>query len=144
MPPFDPDGVNVAQKWKTWLADFKTYLIVSNITDKKCQLALLLYQAGQRVREIFRQLPDTGEDDAFDTAVTKLTSHFEPQKNKLFKVYTFRKAVQRSNETVGQLHTHLSTLAESCKFHEMEFEIQVQIVIGGHSTHLRKQALRDP
>ena len=78
MPPFDPDGANVAHKWKTWLADFKTYLIASNIMDKKRQRALLLYQAGQRVREILRQLPDTGEDDAFDTAVTKLTSYFEP------------------------------------------------------------------
>ena len=94
MPPFDQDGANVAHKWKTSLADFKTYLITSNITDKKRQRTLLLYQAGQRVREIFFQLPDTGEDDDFDTAVTKLTSHFEPQKKKLFEGYTFRKAVQ--------------------------------------------------
>ena len=69
------------------------------MTDKKHQRALLSYQAGQHVREIFRQLPDTGEDDDFDTAVTKLTSHFESQKNKLFEVYTFRKAVEGSNET---------------------------------------------
>ena len=104
MPPFDPDGANVAHKWKTWLADFKMYLIASNITDKKRQRALLLYQAG-RVREIFRQLHDTGEDDAFDTAVTKLTSHFEPQKNRLFEVYTFRKAVQAPSETLDQFQT---------------------------------------
>ena len=88
-------------------------------------------------------MPDTGEDDAFDTAATKFTSHFEPQKNKLFEVYTFRKAVQESNDT-DQFHTRLRTLAESCEFHDLEFEIQVQIVIGGRSTCLRKQALRDP
>ena len=50
MPPFDPDGANFSHKWKTWLADVKTYLIASNITDKKRQRALLLYQAGPRVR----------------------------------------------------------------------------------------------
>ena len=144
MPPFDPDGANVAQKWKSWLAYFKTYLIASNITDKKRQHALLLYETGQRVREIFRQLPDTREDDAFDTAVTKLTCYFEPQKNKLFKVYTFRKAVQGPNETLDQFHTRLRTLAENCEFHDLEYEIQVEIVIGGRSTRLRKQALRDP
>ena len=144
MPPFDLDGANVAHKWKTWLADFKTYMTASNITDKKRQRALLLYQAGQRVREIFRQLPNTGEDDDFDTAVTKRTSHFELQKNKLFEVYTFRKAVQGSNETLDQFHTRLRPLAESCEFHDLEFETQVQIVIGGRSTRLRKQALRDP
>ena len=33
---------------------------------------------------------------------------------------------------------------ESCEFHDLEFEIQVQIVIGGRSARLRKQALRDP
>ena len=110
MPLFDADGANVAQKWKTWLADFKMYLIASNIMDKKHQCALLLYQAGQRVREIFCQLPDTGEDDAINTAVTKLTSYFEPQKNKLFEVYTFRKAVQGPNETLDQFHRHLRTL----------------------------------
>ena len=137
-------GTCPSHKWKTWLADFKTYLISSNITDKKGQRTLLLYQAGQRVREIFRQLPDTGEDDAFDTAVTKLTSYFEPQKNKLFEVYAFRKAVQGPNETLDQFHTRLRTLAESCEFHDLEFEIQVQIVIGGRATRLRKQALRGP
>ena len=144
MPPFDLDGANVAQKWETWLADFKTYLIASNITDKKRQRALLLYQAGQRVRELFRQLLNTGEDDAFDTAVTKLTSYFKQQKNKPFKVYTFKKTVQGPNETLDQFHTCLLTLAENCEFHDLEFEIQVQIVTGRHSTHLRKQALRDP
>ena len=144
MPPFDPDGANVAQNWKTWLADFKTYLIASNIMDKKRQRALLLHQAGQRVREIFRQLPNTREDDDFDTTVKKLTSYFEPQKNKLFKVYTFRKTVQGPNETLDQFHQWLGTLAENWEFHDLKFEIQVQIVIGGRSTRLRKQALRDP
>ena len=144
MPPFNPDGANVAQKWKILLAYFKTYLIASNITDKKRQHALLLYETGQRVREIFHQLPDTKGDDAFDTAVTKLTSYFEPQKNKLFKVYTFRKAVQGPNGTLDLFHTRLRTLAENCEFHDLEYEIQVQIVIGGRSTRLRKQALRDP
>ena len=56
----------------------------------------------------------------------------------------FGKAVQGSDETLDQFHTRLRTLAESCEFHDLEFEIQVQIVIGGRSIRLRKQALRDP
>lgn len=57
IPPFDPDaeiGTNLAPKWKIWIEDFQMYLVASGITDKKKQPALLLYQAGPRVREIFR------------------------------------------------------------------------------------------
>ncbi|CAB4017519.1 Hypothetical predicted protein [Paramuricea clavata] len=72
MAPFDPDteiGTNLAPKWKIWIDDFKTYLVATGITDKKRQRALLLYQVGSRVREIFRQLPDTAEDNDLDTAI---------------------------------------------------------------------------
>ena len=86
MPPFDPDvdiGQNIAPRWKIWIKDFKTYLVANGITDKKRQPELLLYQAGPRVRPIFRQLPDTGEDDDIDTEIEKLNSYFEPQKHRL-------------------------------------------------------------
>ena len=33
---------------------------------------MLLFLAGPRVRDIFRQLPDTGDDADFDTALAKL------------------------------------------------------------------------
>ena len=66
MPPFNPDddvGGNQAIRWRTWLVDFKMFLAASNITNKTRQRALLLYQAGPRVREIFGQFPDPGTDD---------------------------------------------------------------------------------
>jgi len=80
IPSFDPDtavGASLATRWRTWLNDFDTFLVTSGITDKKQQRALL-YQAGPRIREILKQLPDTGDADAFDTAKTKLTEYFEP------------------------------------------------------------------
>ena len=145
MPPFDPDtdlGADLAARWRIWLDDFNTYLVASNITNDKRKRALLLYQAGSRVREIFRNLEETGED--FDTAVTKLNDFFKPQKNRLFEVYKFRQAVQGQSESLDQFHTRLRTLATNCDFHDAEFEVQVQIVIGGRSNRLRKLALRDP
>ena len=62
IPPFDPGaeiGVNLAPKWKIWLQDFEMYLVASGVTDKKKKKALLLYQAGPRVREIFARFPIT-------------------------------------------------------------------------------------
>ena len=75
MPPFDPDtdlGADLAVRWKIWRDDFDTYLVASNITNDKRKRALLLYQAGSRVREIFRNLDDNGED--FQTAVTRVNA----------------------------------------------------------------------
>ena len=57
---------------KIWINDFKTYLVATGFTDKKRQRALLLYQVESRVREIFRQLPDTGENNDLHTAVKRI------------------------------------------------------------------------
>ena len=35
-------------------------------------------------------------------------------------------------------------MAETCEFTNIEFEIEEQIIIGGRSSKIRKQALRDP
>ena len=147
MPPFDPDseiGANIGPKWKVWLEDFEMYITANGITDKKKKRALLLYQAGSRVREIFRQLPDRGEDDDYDTAVTKLNGYFEPQKHRLYEVYKFREARQGSTETLDQYYTRLRSLSARCEFSDSDFEILVQIVLCGSSTRLRKHALKDP
>ena len=92
MPEFNPDaelGASLATRWNTWLADFEMFLLASGITDEKRKRALLLYQAGQRVGEIFRQIPETGTDSDYKIAKDKLTEYFEPQKNRRYKVYRF-------------------------------------------------------
>ena len=147
IPPFNPDdevGGNQAIRWRTWLADFKMFLAASNITNKTRQRALLLYQAGPRVREIFRQFPDPGTDDDVAKAEELLTAYFEPQMNRLYEVYKFRQAKQGASETIDQFHTRLHSLAKNCEFSDVNFEIMVQIVIGRKSSRVRKQALRDP
>ena len=80
--------------------------------------ALFLYQAGPRIREIFTQIPDTGNDDDYEKAKDKLREYFEPQKNRrYYEVYRFRKATQESQETldhdceVSQKHVNLQTLS---------------------------------
>ena len=133
MLPFDPDaeiGVNLAPKWKIWLQDFEIYLVASGVTDdKKKRALLLLYQAGPRVREIFRQIPDHGDDDDFDTAVNKLNAYFEPLKHRLYDVYQFRQTKQGEMETLDQYYTQLRSLSQNCDFHDPDFEIMIQIVL---------------
>ena len=87
IPPvreFQPDaelGASLASKWRTWLADFEMFSTASGITTTTRKRSLLLYLAGSRVREIFQHLPDVGNADDYDTAKTKLNTHFEPSVN---------------------------------------------------------------
>ena len=99
--------------------------------------ALLLYQSRPRVREIFKQLTDTGIAEDYEIANAKLQEYFEPQANRCYEVYRFRQATQETNETLDQFHTR--TLAQTCEFHGTDFEIEEQIIIGGTSSKIRKR-----
>jgi hypothetical protein len=79
LPDFNLDsevGASLATRWTNWLDGFEMFILASGITDKKRKRALLLYQAGQRVREMFRQLPNTGTAADYKTATDKLTEYF--------------------------------------------------------------------
>lgn len=84
-------------------------LAANGVTDKK--RALPLYQAGSPLREIFWQIPDWGDDDNYDMAVTKLNVYFEPQRHRLYEVYKFCEDCQISNETLDQYYTRLRSLS---------------------------------
>ena len=147
VPPFVVDaelGLSLASRWALWLREFNTFLLASGITDKKRQRALLLYQAGPQVREIFAQLTDVGGDSDFELAKEKLTQYSEPQKNRRYEVYRFRELKQGEKESLDQFHTRLRNMAKVCDFHDADFEIEEQIIIGGRSSRIRKRALRDP
>ncbi len=147
MPEFRPDakvGASLATRWINWQSDFEMFLTASGITDAKRKRALLLYQAGPRVREIFKQLTDTGNDDDYEVAKAKLKEYFDPQKNRRYEVYRFRQAMENPDETLDEYHTRLRTMSATCEFNDVEFEIEQQIIIGGTSSKIRKRALRDP
>ena len=150
LPPFDPNaelGASVAARWKLWLRDFDTFLVASGIRDAKRQKALLLYQAGPKVREIFNQLSDVdgeGDEDNFATTKAKLIEYFEPQKNRRYEVYRFRETRQGNQESLDTFHTRLRQISSTCEFEDVDFEIEEQIIIGGRSSRIRRRALRDP
>ena len=102
-----------------------------------------LYQNGSRVREIFNQLPpfvtEEHEEpgDEYETAKAQLTAYFEPQKNRCYEVYWFHQTTQAASETLDQYHTRLRTMAQTCEFQEVDFEIEEQIIIGGSYSRIR-------
>ena len=109
MPIFEPknDPINTSARWTQWLERFNAYLVAADIKDETQKRAILLYQAGPEVYEIFKTLPNTGEAKDFRKAVDDLTAYFEPDKNKIYQTYRFRQAKQMPSETVDQYHTRL-------------------------------------
>ena len=75
VPWFEPkaDLTNTSARWTQWIERLNTFLIASNIKDPSRKRALLLYQAGPEVHEIFKTLPDTGDEKDFDKAVQACT-----------------------------------------------------------------------
>ena len=142
---FNPDcevGSSVSKRWETWLKDFKTYCVAIDITGNARKRALLLYEGGQRVRQIFSNL--TGEDNDFDTAMTKLTEYFTPLKNTRYEIYKFRQLKQEDSESLDTFHMRLRESSCNCQFTNVDSEIEQQIITGGKFTQIRKSALKNP
>ena len=53
--PYAELGASLATRWHTWVDDFEMFLLASGIQDTTRKRALLLYQVGPRVCDIFRQ-----------------------------------------------------------------------------------------
>ena len=57
------DTENLGGKWKKWLERFEeNYLVAYNITDAKCQKALMLLSAGTAVQDMYDTLKATGDE----------------------------------------------------------------------------------
>ena len=113
----DEVGGNQTSRWRTWLADFKIFIAACYIiTKKRRQRELLLYQAGPRVREIFRQFPDPGTDDDVAKTEELLMAYFEPQKNRLYEVHKFRQANKELPKQSISSNTRLPSLTKNCEF----------------------------
>ena len=145
MPSFEPrsDPTSTSARWSRWLERFNTYLVAADIKDDGKKRALLLYQAGSEVYEIFKTLEEDEAKD-FKSVVKALKKYFEPEKNVIYQTYIFRQATQGKEEGIHEFHTRLRGLAKHCEFADADFEIEMQIVTNGTSSRLRMKALQDP
>ena len=146
MAYFDAKGDpgSVSQRWKQWVRRFKCYIDAMNITSNKQKRALLIYQAGPDVQDIFETLEETGPDGDYNTALAKLNNYFLPKKNVAYEIYVFRQVKQDVNESIDSYCTRLRKLSATCKFKNVDFEIKTQIIQACTSQRLRRRALREP
>lgn len=145
FPPLDHEGdpFTVGRRWKQWIERFAVFLVAMNVKDEARKRAMLLYYVGETVHEIFKTLPDKGDDTDYERAVNCLDKYFKPTTNSEFPVFLFRKAVQNPDETIDQYQTRLRQLAQRCEFEDEDREIKSQIIQSCRSTKLRRRALKD-
>ena len=114
------------------------YITANGITDEKQKRALLLYQAGSRVREIFRQLPDRGEDDDYDTAVAKLNGYFGPQKTSFVRSLQISRSSPRKYWNIGPILHEACLLAVNSPIQTLKSLFKsyyVDLLLAWENTH---------
>ena len=127
----------ISQRWRKWIKSFEYYIAASGITDKKQQRAILLHLAGPEVQDTFVTLEDTGND----TAITKLTTYFEQQKNIPFERHNFRQTTQLQGETIEQIAIRLKHQVKFCDYNNPDDMIRDQIIEHCSSSGLRRRLL---
>ena len=119
------------------------YLAAHDVKDPTRKRALLLYSAGEEVSDIFKTLPDQGEEKEYKKAVAALNAYFQPKVNKTYETYMFRNATQNLGESLDSYCTRLRRMAQTCEFTNEDEEIKSHIVMSCLSSRLCRRALRD-
>jgi hypothetical protein len=155
---FDVEGEAgmVATAWSAWVEEFEAYAdsrgvfecdgsSKSAMQSRAQRRALLLYCAGPRVRDVFRNLETSKGSkvaaDNYEDVVKLLNGHFLVRPNITFQRHLFRKTVQLSSETVAQYVTRLRKAAVGCSFIDDNDQIKDQVVEYCLSDGLRRKCL---
>ena len=143
-PPLELDSTATNQQtvWEEWVENLSMYFIAANLTDKKQQKAILLYQGGQHLRKIHETLNDTGS--SFDDTKALLDSHFEEKRSITYERYKMRQRKPLDNETSAAYITELKKLAKHCKFNEYSADDAIidQFIVHCKSSKLRRNLLK--
>ena len=94
-PSFDARGdlSSTGQRWTEYTDCFDKFLTAMEIDDPIRQRTLLLHFS-EEICCIFKTVPDTGEGNNYRTAITKLTTYFQPKKLHL-NVILFAKPINK-------------------------------------------------
>ena len=110
--------------------------------DPTVRRGLLLTYVGEATNDIFDTLSDTGT--TYETAITRLTEHFDPIRNKDINIYDFRQIKQEPGESLQNFYRRLKEKAILCEFPNQDAEIKTQIIHHTSDSRIRRKALREP
>ena len=96
LPPFSQltDPATAAPRWRRWIGRLDHYFRATRKTDGAVKRSMMLHVGGDELYDLFEHLPNTGNDDDYDAAVTALNRYFDPQLNPDYERFKLRQAVQ--------------------------------------------------
>ena len=152
LPPFGEFELlpreTAAIRFDKYIRRLSNMFKAMDITDPERQKAMLLHYMGEQATDIFDTLTmpavnpdDQTLNDVYKCATRAIKEHFEPHKSVDHLVYSFRKEVQSTCETVSEFYTRLVILAKRCDFQNSDLEIKRQIIQGTTSHRLRRKAI---
>ena len=131
-----------AIRWQKWLRNFNFAMTGFNITSQKRKRALLLFYGGTELQDLFETLPNTGNDNDYDAAVSALNDNIIPKTNKQYETIIFQQCMQATDETINQYLCRLRQQASLCKFTNPDKEIAIQLIKGCTSDNLKQKAMQ--
>ena len=141
FPPFDPltDPASVGLRWRKWTRRFKNLLISLREFDPTVPRGLLLTYVGEATNDIFDTLSDTGT--TYETAITRLTDHFDPIRNKAIDIAADK---SRTRRITAKLLPPPERESNSLRIPNQDAEIKTQIIHHTSDSQIHRKALREP
>ena len=138
FPIFDTqtDPTSIGPRWRKWMARFENRIKAINLTDPEIKLALLLDYAGDDVYDDFLTLTlppaaggnDPPGNDIHHRSIVALNTHYAPQVQREYEIFSFRTAKQEEGESLDQCVTRLCMLGATCDFANLSAEIKLQVI----------------
>lgn len=141
MECYDPEKC----KWEQYIQRFEFYFAANSITDDKLKRATFLSSCGSEIFALCHSLVAPAKLDTvdFSSLTSKLMAHFAPKDSYIIRRFKFRKRVQGPHESISSFVAALRTLAEGCKFSNLEEELRDQMVVGIVDERLQQQLLEN-
>ena len=127
--PFMGDPATLGARWEDWLERWELSVLANSMNDGPKTRATFLLQLGAEATAIWKTKRNT-DNDSLDEIKKTMTEYFVPKRSEYSEVCKFRRAMRLEGETVGEYVMRLRSLAQYCKFRELDKEIERQLVIG--------------
>uniref|UniRef100_A0A8D8T2G4 Peptidase A2 domain-containing protein n=1 Tax=Cacopsylla melanoneura TaxID=428564 RepID=A0A8D8T2G4_9HEMI len=141
-------GSQVYENWKSFLFQFRNFLLAFNHTEAKDdkKVALLLHMLGPEVIHIFQSFNQDSTKIKYDDLIQKFEGFFSPKKKMSLERNMFFSRKQKTGESIESYVTDLKVLSNTCEFKELKDSLIKDVFIVGlleENYHIRERLLQE-
>lgn len=147
IPPF-PKNVPAAKMWEAWslfIEDFQMVASLSNVTNPRRRVELLLVSMGHELKSITRAAklrPDSDDDNCYENFVKNIGQFLKSMSDPAAEHEAFSNMVQQEGESAVYFHARLFDKVQLCGYspgNEDHF-IRAQLMKGLRNEKLKEAA----